>query len=103
MVNLRISLPFLIFGQFLLLTAASAQTVEVAGLQPDRRPAGAPVIKHFDQSDAWKAQAVKGIDLPHTGLGFLKDQGAWYTPFNQPNMPGRYDIRRMFDTNNRKE
>jgi hypothetical protein len=33
------------------------------------------------------------IREPQTGLGFMKDQGAWYTPFNQPNLAGRYDIR----------
>jgi hypothetical protein len=65
----------------------------VAGLQPDRRPPGAPLIASFEQAAAWQAQALKGIAPPQAGLDFLKDQGAWYTPFTQPGMPGRYDIR----------
>ena len=65
----------------------------VAGLQPDRRPPGAPVIASFAPSADWQAQALKGIAPPQAGLEFLKDQGAWYTPFTQPGMPGRYDIR----------
>ena len=65
----------------------------VAGLQPDRRPPGAPVIASFAPSAAWQAQALKGIAPPQAGLDFLGDQGAWYTPFTHPGMPGRYDIR----------
>ena len=100
---MKLKKPFFIFGQFFLLTVAVAQTVEVAGLQPYQRPAGAPVIERFDQSDAWKAQALKGLGEPHTGVEFLKDQGGWYTPFNRPNLPGRYDIRRMHDNNKQKD
>lgn len=103
MLKLRNTLMYLIFSQFLLSTAAVAQALEVAGLRPDQRPVGAPVIERFEQSEAWKAQALKGIDPPQTGVEFLKNQGAWYTPFNQPNMPGRYDIRDMFDTNKPKD
>ena len=93
----------LVFGQFLLFTAAVAQTAEVAGLRPDKRPAGAPVIERFEQDAAWRAQALWGIAEPQTGVGFLKDQGAWYTPFNRPNMPGRYDIRHLHDQNKAKD
>ena len=93
----------LVLGQFLLFTAAVAQTAEVAGLRPDQRPAGAPVIERFEQDAAWQAQALKGIAEPQTGVGFLKDQGAWYTPFNRPNMPGRYDIRHLHEQNKPKD
>ena len=93
----------LVFGQFLLFTAAVAQTAEVAGLRPHQRPAGAPVIERFEQDAAWQAQALKGIAEPQTGVGFLKDQGAWYTPFNRPNMPGRYDIRHLHEQNKPKD
>lgn len=65
----------------------------VAGLQPDRRPLAAPRIVSFEQSEAWKANAVRGLGSPANGTAFLKDQGAWYTPFNRPNMPGYYDLR----------
>jgi len=70
-------------------------------LRPDQRPAGAPVIERFEPDAAW--QALKGIAEPQTGVGFLKDQGAWYTPFNRPNMPGRYDIRHLHEQNKPKE
>ena len=68
----------------------------VAGLKPAQRPADAPIVVRFEQSEAWRAGALRGIAEPQTGLGFLNDQGAWYTPFNQPNSPGRYDIRGLY-------
>ncbi|WP_371323022.1 hypothetical protein VX159_11440 [Dechloromonas sp. ZY10] len=76
-----------------LASASDAREVTVAGLQPDRRPVAAPRIVSFEQSEAWKANAVRGLGLPANGTAFLKDQGAWYTPFNRPNMPGYYDLR----------
>lgn len=97
--KLNSKLPIFVLGQFFLLTVAFAQTAEVAGLRPYQRPAGAPVIERFEATDAWKAKATKGIGEPQTGIGFLKDQGAWYTPFDRPNLPGRYDIRRLHDNN----
>ena len=72
---------------------ALAEALPVAGLNPAQRPVGAPIVARFEQSAAWRAAALRGIQEPQTGLGFLKDQGAWYTPFNQPNLAGRYDIR----------
>lgn len=93
----------LLFAHFFPLTVAIADPGFVAGLEPSARPATAPVITTFAPADAWKAQALRGIREPHTGLGFLKDQGAWYTPFNRPNLPGRYDIRGLHDTTNKKD
>ena len=75
---------------------ALAEALPVAGLNPAQRPVGAPIVARFEQSAAWRAAALRGIEEPQTGLGFLKDQGAWYTPFNQPNAPGRYDIRGLY-------
>lgn len=75
----------------------------VAGLQPDRRPPGAPVITRFEPSADWQAQALKGVAPPQVGLEFLRDQGAWYTPFTQPGMPGRYDIRGLHADTSGKE
>ena len=85
--------------------AAFAQTPPpfVAGLDPAVRPAGAPVVASFEQTPAWKAQALKGIDPPHVGLRFLDDQGAWYTPFNHPNQKGPYDIRGLYPDAVRKD
>ena len=67
----------------------------IAGLVPDSRPEGAPVITVFEQTPEWRAQALRGISPPQTGLGFLNDQGAWYTPFFHPNLKDRYDIRSL--------
>jgi len=99
----KIKVPVFLIGQFCLIAVASAQVTEVAGLRPDQRPAGAPVVERFEQSEAWKAQALKGVGEPRTGVGFLNDQGAWYTPFNRPNMPGRYDIRQLHDNEKKKD
>ena len=92
-----------IFGLFFQSTVVSAEAGFIAGLMPDQRPANAPVIMAFEATDVWKAQALQGIAEPHTGLGFLKDQGTWYTPFNRPNLPGRYDIRGLHNTNKKKD
>ncbi len=67
----------------------------VAGLAPWERPANAPSITQFQPDAKWQERALHGIASPATGTGFLKDQGAWYTPFNRPNLKGRYDIRGM--------
>lgn len=77
----------------LLAGLAVAAETPVAGLRPERRPSGAPRIVAFVADEAWRANAVKGLGTPATGTAFLKDQGAWYTPFNRPNMPGYYDWR----------
>lgn len=66
----------------------------IAGLMPDQRPNGAPVVKQVVKDPAWYQEALTGISRPYpASLGFLEDQGNWYTPFTRPGMPGRYDIR----------
>jgi len=83
---------------------AFAQTPPfVAGIDPAVRPASAPVIAKFEKTPAWKAQALKGIAPPQTGLRFLDDQGAWYTPFDRPNQKGPYDIRGLYPDAARKD
>lgn len=71
----------------------AAEPAFVAGLQPDRRPPGAPVISRFEPPPNWQQQALRGIPGKPDGLGFLASQGAWHTPFNQPGMPPPYDLR----------
>lgn len=72
---------------------ATAATV-VGGLTPSVRPAGAPAVTTFDNGDKYLRFARRGISEPYpSSLGFLADQGAWYTPFTHRGMPGRYDIR----------
>jgi hypothetical protein len=65
----------------------------VAGLLPNQRPAGAPVIREFAPDTHWRVQALAGVSEPIPPLGFIDSQGAWYTPFNHPGMPGYYDLR----------
>lgn len=66
----------------------------IAGTQPSQRPAGAPVIREVQKPVGWYTRALTGISQPYPpSLRFLEDQGNWYTPFNHPGMPGRYDIR----------
>ena len=90
---MRLTLLLLVLACTTLPLPVVAEPPLVAGLKPAQRPVGAPTVVRFDQSAAWRAAALRGIEEPQTGLGFLKDQGAWYTPFNQPNLAGRYDIR----------
>ena len=70
----------------------------IAGLEPDQRPDNAPVITQAEKNDAWYEQALTGISRPYPhSLGFLEDQGNWYTPFNHPGMLNPYDIRGWHD------
>ncbi len=73
---------------------AVAEPLVVGGAFPDRRPEGAPVITASVRDPAWYARALRGILPPFPeSLEFLDDQGAWYTPFDRPGAPGRYDLR----------
>lgn len=82
-------------GGILLLSPLGASAdYPVAGTQPDARPVGAPQITEVRHDQAWYMRALYGITQPYPpSLGFLNYQGNWYTPFNRPGMPGRYDIR----------
>jgi len=83
-----------IFGTPIPAGAADASAAFVAGLAPHRRPEAAPVIREFAAGADWKARALTGVAEPiPPSLGFLGRQGAWYTPFDRPGMPGRYDLR----------
>lgn len=66
----------------------------IAGLQPDRRPEGAPRITSVLHPRSWYEHALTGIAPPYPhSLFFLDAQGDWYSPFVVPGMVGRYDIR----------
>lgn len=70
----------------------------VAGLKPDQRPEGAPVIQDVDKDYGWYDGALTGVSKPYpSSLRFLEDQGNWYTPFNRPGMTVPYDIRNWHD------
>lgn len=73
---------------------ACAADYPVSGVQPHRRPAGAPVVTTADKDAQWYRQALFGVEPPYpASLSFLEDQGAWHTPFTRPGMTGPYDIR----------
>ncbi len=89
-----------VFSSFAVLVAALAVTpipvlaAPIAGLAPYQRPDGAPVIQQFEQSPAWNERALRGVSQPvPASFKWLQDQGAWYTPFVLPGMPGYYDLR----------
>jgi len=77
-----------------LVSTAAVAAYPVAGLNPDRRPDGAPVIEWVKHDRAWYEQALTGIRPPYPkSLYFLDNQGDWYTPFSRPGIPGYYDLR----------
>lgn len=67
----------------------------IAGLAPHERPESAPVLKQATPESVRLDKATHGIagPVPESIQGFLKDQGAWYTPFSRPGMTSVYDIR----------
>lgn len=74
-----------------------AEVYFISGSAPEQRPVNAPDITQFQKDRAWYRQALKGVSMPYPkSLSFLEDQGAWYTPFDRPNAPGRYDIRGLY-------
>lgn len=76
------------------LALAADPAPEVAGTQPSKRPATAPVIKKVTHDAAWYSEALRGLDEPYpASFRFLEHQGAWHTPFNRPGMVGPYDLR----------
>ena len=72
--------------------ASCAIANNVAGLAPYQRPAQAPTITTPAPID--KTMALHGVSEPTPpSLGFLDNQGGWYTPFNHPGMLAPYDLR----------
>lgn len=88
-------LAFLSSG-LLILAAVGELRAEypVAGLKPDQRPEGAPIVSETGKGDVWRQRALTGVSAPYPpSLRFLEDQGNWYTPFDRPGMTGPYDLR----------
>ncbi len=72
----------------------SAAPAWIAGLEPDQRPAEAPVIRQMSKDGGWYTRALTGTTRPYPeSFEFLEDQEAWYTPFSRPGMTGPYDLR----------
>lgn len=75
-------------------TVGAVPGMDVAGLRPDRRPE-APVISEVEKGARWYVRALTGVELPYPwSLQFINAQGNWYTPFSEPGMTGKYDLRR---------
>lgn len=75
-----------------------ASTVFVAGLAPYERPVGFPVLRVPPANAVRSAEATHGIvgEVPKSITDFLKDQGAWYTPFSRPGAKSPYDLRSWY-------
>lgn len=88
---LKRGLPWLLLLQWAGV-AVAADPVFVSGLRPDRRPEGFPSISVSPPVDV--AAALTGIPAADpAAFGWLASQGAWFTPFVRPGMPGPYDVR----------
>ena len=74
--------------------AGAEGTYPIAGIHPDQRPAGAPVIAFMSKDATWYRNALAGVSRPYPkSLYFLDNQGHWFNPFQHPGMNPPYDIR----------
>ena len=93
---------FVLLGGFVLAAALPAAANGIAGVDPAQRPVDAPVVSEVQHGDAWRERALRGISEPYpASLGFIEDQGNWYTPFDHPNATGVYDIRDLYPASDR--
>lgn len=92
-------------GCFLLGLSVLGDAYPIAGLLPDQRPEGAPVIKEMIHQDQLRRYLVHGIEnpIPESIQKWMKDQGGWFTPFSHPGMLGRYDLRGWHKNNKSNE
>ena len=93
-----ITVSALVFVASLTLAAnatAADTSPPIAGVNPEARPVGAPVItEETKKQKEWYEAALTGVDSPYpASLHFLENQGNWYTPFTRPGMLDYYDIR----------
>lgn len=67
----------------------------VAGLQPDRRPEGFPVVTADPAIDQTKLDKyLKGIEQPLPGnVESIVKTGSWYVPMRKTGMTAPYDLR----------
>ena len=73
---------------------AAPTPAPIAGLQPDRRPPGAPSLVAAAPSPTLKQRRLSGIGQPWPGnVERIAEQGAWFSPMFAPGMGGRYDLR----------
>ena len=82
------------FASLLSVTVAFAGSGFVAGLQPDRRPVGAPVIVEAPISPEQLAQFLRGVEPPPPGnVATIAGTGHWFVPLRHPGATPPYDIR----------
>ena len=75
------------------LLAVDPDAMAVAGTRPFERPADAPAL-HASDRDRSVARQLRGVATPYpTSLRFVANHGGWFTPFTEPGMTGRYDLR----------
>lgn len=75
------------------LHAAEPEAVAIAGVRPYERPAGAPAMRASDRDRSDERQ-FRGVVAPYPAtLRFVANHGGWFTPFTEPGMTGRYDLR----------
>jgi hypothetical protein len=73
--------------------AAEPEAVAIAGVRPYERPAGAPAMRASDRDRSDERQ-FRGVVAPYPAtLRFVANHGGWFTPFTEPGMTGRYDLR----------
>lgn len=74
---------------------AWAQTTSpTAGLQPDRRPDGAPQLAQATLTPEKRDQVLRGIERPIPGnVESIATTGSWWVPLRNPGMTGPYDLR----------
>jgi hypothetical protein len=91
--NLSLTMGLFIGGSMLPIKASTVG-ISISDIGADKRPTQAKVIETYDKPKGWYAQALTGLQPPYpSNFRFLEDQEAWYTPFIEPGMRGRYDIR----------
>lgn len=74
--------------------AKAAADYPIAGVNPDRRPENAPVLRENVRPAGSEERFFFGVSRPRpASLSWFVDQGGWYTPFDRPGMTGPYDIR----------
>ena len=102
----RVKALYLISAVLFFIWQASFAFAEypIAGVNPDKRPKGAPKITSLEREANWYDKALQGVEAPYPpSLRFLDNQGNWYTPFTRPGMRGPYDIRQWHPKEARSE
>ena len=82
------------FATLFWVSAVGAQSGFVPGLQPDRRPPGAPVITEATFTPEQMARFLRGIEgQPPGNVTAIVATGQWYVPMRHPGMTPPYDLR----------